>query len=90
MSGRRCPHCGRVSHASRWSLAKCRACVYAINALHHPAAWRGVLLMITAAGAALSDTQKAEIVGWGVGITGFLSAVWPGRNLSHPRTKRRP
>lgn len=86
----RCSHCRHYHGDSRWSLAKCRACIYAINALHHPAAWRGVLLAITASGAALSDTQKAEIIGWGMGLTGLLSIVWPGRNLSRPRTKRRP
>jgi len=45
--------------------------------LHEASTWRGLIIFLTAIGVSLSPDQAAYIISAGLGLAGFLGAVFP-------------
>ena len=52
---------------------------FIINRLKEASTWRGLILMITAAGVAVSDTQQIAIIAAGIALAGVVGAFLPDK-----------
>lgn len=52
---------------------------YLIARLQEPSTWRGLVLIATAVGAHLSETQVSSIIEVGLLVAGFLGAALPDK-----------
>ncbi len=56
---------------------------YIIERLKESSTWRGIVLVATAAGAALTPDQQAAIVSAGMGIAGMIAVMFPDKRKRH-------
>jgi hypothetical protein len=54
-----------------------RLCAFLLARIQEPSTWRGLVLVATAAGVALSPEQQDAIVSIGLGIAGLVGALTP-------------
>lgn len=52
---------------------------YLLARLQEPSTWRGLVLIATAAGAALSPDQQEAVIAGGLLVAGLLGAALPDR-----------
>jgi len=52
---------------------------FILNRLKEASTWRGLILMITAAGVAVSDTQQVAIIAAGIALAGVVGAFLPDK-----------
>ena len=52
---------------------------FILNRLKEASTWRGLILMITAAGVAVSDTQQVAIIAAGIAFAGVVGAFLPDK-----------
>ena len=52
---------------------------FILNRLKEASTWRGLILMVTAAGVAVSDTQQIAIIAAGIALAGVVGAFLPDK-----------
>ena len=52
---------------------------FILNRFKEASTWRGIILMITAAGVAISDSQKEAIIACGLALVGVVGAFFPDK-----------
>ena len=53
-----------------------QAAEYAIKRLKEPSTWRGLILLATSAGIAISEEMSGQIVACGLGVAGLVGALF--------------
>jgi hypothetical protein len=56
---------------------------YLMARLKEPSTWRGIVLIATACGTAISTTQQEAIVTVGLMVAGLIGAVFPDKPTGH-------
>ena len=61
---------------------------YAIKRLKEPSTWRGLILLATSAGLAISEEMSGQIVAFGLGLAGLVGALFSDTPSADQKTEQ--
>ena len=65
-----------------------QAAEYAIKRLNEPSTWRGLILLATSAGVAISEEASGQIVAFGLGLAGLVGALFSDAPTADQKTEQ--